>query len=121
MEINNIYTQIKTTLLIGLPCDLYFLSFVMDVEIVGETQGSEREDEDCVQSGSIIRKHYKVNGVQSRKDGEKNVACIFCDTVFVGSSSSWAFAHILGRSVLEQEKSNGKPCIPMCQDGDIAP
>jgi hypothetical protein len=90
----------------------------MDVEIVGETQGSEQEDEDCVQTGSIIWKCYKVDGVQSKKDGEKKVTCIFCDTVFVGCSSSRAFAHILGRSVLEQEKSNGKPCIPMCKDGD---
>ncbi len=60
----------------------------------------------------------KVDGVQSKKGGAKNVTCIFCDTFFVGCSSSRAFAHILGRSVLDQKKSNVKPCIPMCKDGD---
>ncbi len=48
----------------------------------------------------------------------KNVTCIFCDTVFVGCSSFRVFVHILGRSVLDQKKSNVKPCIPMHKDGD---
>jgi hypothetical protein len=56
----------------------------MDVEIIGETQGSEREDEDCVQIGSIIWNYFKVDGIQGKKGGAKNITCIICDTVFVG-------------------------------------
>ncbi len=91
---------------------------MMDVEIVGETQGTEREDEDCVQTRSIIWNYFKVDGVQSEKGGTKNVTCIFCDTVFVDCSSSWAFPHILGRPDLDQKKSNVKTCVPMRTDDD---
>jgi hypothetical protein len=44
--------------------------------------------------------------------------CNFCDTVFVGCSSSRAFAHILGRPVLGQKKSNAKACVPMRKSDD---
>jgi hypothetical protein len=44
--------------------------------------------------------------------------CHFCDTVFVGCSSSRAFAHILGRPALVQKKSNAKACVPMRKSDD---
>ena len=57
----------------------------------------EREDEDIELTGPIIWNYFKVAGVQSKSGGAKNVTCNFGDTVFVGCSSSRAFAHILGR------------------------
>jgi hypothetical protein len=73
----------------------------------------EREDEDIELTGPIIWNYFKVAGVQSKSGGAKNVTCNFCDTVFVGCSSSRAFAHILGKPVLGKKKSNAKACVPM--------
>ena len=80
----------------------------------------EREDEDIELTGPIIWNYFKVAGVQSKKGGAKNVTCNFCDTVFVqvGCSSSRAFAHILGRPVLGQKKSNAKACVPIRKSDD---
>ena len=46
-----------------------------------------------------------------QKGEEKNVICIVCDTDLVSCSSS--FAHIIGRPVLDQKKSNIKACVPV--------
>jgi hypothetical protein len=61
-------------------------------------------DEDVDQAGSIIWNYFKINGVQSRHGGAKNITCTFCDTPFTGCSSTSAFAHILGRAVLGQNR-----------------
>ena len=50
--------------------------------------------EDIEKTRSIIWKYDKIDGVQSKRGGAKNVTCTFCDTVFTGCSSSQAFAHI---------------------------
>ena len=78
----------------------------MIVEIIDEVEDPEREDEDIEPTGPIIWNYFKVSGVQSKSGRAKNVTCNFCDTVFVGCSSSRAFAHILGRPVLGQKNSN---------------
>ena len=95
-----------------------FFAFVMSVEIVDEVQDLERDDGDIQPRGSIIWNYFKIDGVQSKKGGAKNVTCIFCDHVLIGCSSSRAFAHILGRPVLDQRKSNLKACIPIRRDDD---
>ena len=91
---------------------------MMSVEIIDEVQDLEREDGDIQPRGSIIWNYFKIDGVQSKKGGAKNVTCIFCDHVLIGCSSSRAFAHILGRPVLDQRKSNVKACIPIRRDDD---
>jgi hypothetical protein len=90
----------------------------MIVEIIEEVEDPEREDEDIEPTGPIIWNYFKVSGVQSKSGGAKNVTCNFCDTVFVGCSSSRAFAHILGRPVLGQKKSNVKSCVPLRKSDD---
>jgi hypothetical protein len=75
-------------------------------------------DEDLEQKGSIIWNYYKVDGVQSKRGGAKNVTCTFCDTAFTGCSSSRAFAHILGRAVLGQKRANVGACVPIRKDDD---
>jgi hypothetical protein len=90
----------------------------MIVEIIDEVEDSAREVEDIEPKGPIIWNYFKVAGVQSKSGGAKNVTCNFCDTVFVGCSSSRAFAHILGRPVLGQKKSNAKECVPMRKRDD---
>ena len=90
----------------------------MIVEVIDEVEDPEREDEDIEPSGPIIWNYFKVAGVQSKSCGAKNVTCNFCDTVFVGCSSSRAFAHILGRPVLGQKKSNAKACVPIRKSDD---
>ena len=66
--------------------------------------------EDVEHTGSIIWNYYKFDGAQSKNGGAKNFICTFCDTSFTISSSTRAFAHILGRSVLGQ---NVKACVPI--------
>jgi hypothetical protein len=88
----------------------------MSVEIIDEVQDLEREDGDIQPKESIIWNYFKIDGVQSKKGGGKNVTCIFCEHVLIGCSSSRAFAHILGRPVLDQRKSN--VCIPIRRDDD---
>ena len=60
----------------------------------------------------------KLKGAQSNQGGAKNIRCIFCDTSLTGCSSSWAFAHILGRAVLAQKKANIAACVPICKKDD---
>ena len=74
--------------------------------------------EDIEQTGSIIWKYYKIDGVQSKRGGAKNVTCTFCDTAFAGCSSSRAFAHIPGRAVLGQQRSNVGAFVPIRKDDD---
>ncbi len=88
------------------------------VEIIDEVEDPAREDEDIEPKGPIIWNYFKVAGVQSKSGGAKNITCNFCDTVFVGGISSRAFAHILGRPVLGQKKSNAKACAPMRKSED---
>jgi hypothetical protein len=91
----------------------------MIVEIIDEVEDPEREDEDIEPTGPIIfQSCCQLAGVQSKSGGAKNVTCNFGDTVFVGCSSSRAFAHILGRPVLGQKKSNAKACVPMRKSDD---
>ncbi len=79
----------------------------MSEEIADEVQILEQEDEDGLQKGSIIWNYFKISGVQSKRAGAKNAACIFCVTDVTGCSTSRAFAHILGRPV-------GQPGCPGC-------
>ena len=83
----------------------------MIVEI-DEVQDPDREDED-EPTGSIVWNYFKIDGVQSKRGGAKNVKCIFCDSDLIGCRSSRAFAHILGRPVLDQKKANVKACVPI--------
>ena len=75
------------------------------MEIVDEVKDPEREIEGIQSTGSIICNYFKIVGVQSKRE-EQRVTCIFCDTIFVGCSSSRDFTHILGSPVLDQKKSN---------------
>ena len=62
--------------------------------------------EDIEATGSIVWNYYKIDGVQSKRGGAKNVQCTFCDAAFSRCSSSRAFAHILGQAVLGQKRAN---------------
>ena len=48
----------------------------------------------------------KLICVQSKRAGAKNITCTFCDSTFTGCSSTRALAHILGRPVLRQKRTN---------------
>ena len=72
--------------------------------------------ENIVQTGPIIWNYDKIDGVQSKRGGAKNVTCTFCDTVFTGCSSSQAFAHILGRALLGQQRSKVGACVTIRKD-----
>ena len=79
----------------------------------------EPEDgEDADQIGPLIWNYYKILCVQSKKGGAKNVTCTFCDTNFTGCSSTRALAHILGRPVLGQKRTNIRICKPIRKDND---
>lgn len=69
-------------------------------------------------SGTMIWNYYKDVSNQSKGGGAKNATCTFCNTSFTGCSSSRAFAHILGRKVLDQGKMGIKPCIPIRKEND---
>ena len=75
-------------------------------------------DEDVEQTGTSIWNHYQIDGVQSKRGGAKNITCTFCDTTFAGCSSTRTFAHILGRAVLGQKRSNVGACVPKRQVDD---
>ncbi len=88
----------------------------MSIEML-PVQDPEDDVEVIEHAGTIVWNYYKSVGVQSKKGGAKNVTC-FCDTAFTGCSSSRAIAHILGRPVLGQKKSNIKACVPIRKDDD---
>ncbi len=75
-------------------------------------------DEDVEQTGTSIWNYYQIDGVQCKLGGAKNITCSFCDTTFAGCSSTRAFAHILGRAVLGQKRSNVGACVPKRQVDD---
>ena len=87
-----------------------------DVEELS-SQGTDA-DVDIEQTGTIIWNYYKIDGAQSRGGGAKNITCTFCDTSFTGCASTRAFAHILGRAVLGQKRSNIGACVPIRKDND---
>ena len=87
-----------------------------DVEELS-SQGIEA-DGDVEQTGTVIWNYYKVDGAHSKRGRAKNITCTFCDTAFTGCSSSRAFAHIIGRAVLGQERSNIGACVPIRKDDD---
>ena len=62
------------------------------------------DPEESETAGITIWNYYKITGVQSKYGGAKNIICSFCNISFTGCSSSSAFAHILGRKVLDQTK-----------------
>ena len=78
----------------------------------------EQDAEVIEATKSIIWNYYKIDGVQSKRGGAKNVMCTFCDTVFTGCSSSRAFAHILGRAVLGQKRASVGACVPIRKEDD---
>ena len=85
---------------------------------VPDDQPAAQDAQDVEQTGSIIWNYYKIDGVQSKQGGAKNVRCAFCDTAFIGCSSSRAFAHILGRAVLDQKRPNVAACAPIRKEDD---
>jgi hypothetical protein len=89
---------------------------IEEVEVL-PTQDAE-VDEDVEQTGTSIWNYYKIDGVQSKRGGAKNITCTFCDTTFTGCSSTRAFGHILGRAVLGQKRSNVGTCVPKRQFDD---
>ncbi len=92
---------------------------VMSIEEVEVFSSQDAEvDEDVEQTGTLIWNYYQIDGVQSKRGGAKNITCTFCDTTFAGCSSTRAFAHILGRAVLGQKRSNVGACVPKRQVDD---
>lgn len=85
-----------------------------EVLVIADDQNAE----DIEPTRCIVWNYYKIDGVQSKKGGAKNVVCTFCDTAFTGCSSSRAFAHILGRAVLGQKRANIGACTPIRKDND---
>jgi hypothetical protein len=69
-------------------------------------------------SGLLIWNYYQVEGSQNKGGGAKNLTCIFCDSSFSGCNSSRAYAHILGRKVLDQNKMGIRACIPIRKEDD---
>ncbi len=78
----------------------------------------ELEDEDIEIKGKIIWNYLKIAGVQSKRGGTQKVTGIFCDTDLTCCSSSRAYAHSLGRPVLNQKRPKVKTCAPTSKDGD---
>jgi hypothetical protein len=94
---------------------------IVVIDEVLHVQNPEDNDEVVEHTGTIIWNYFKSVGVLSKKGGAKNVTCIFlryCFQPFTGCSSSRAIAHILGRPVLGQKKSNIKACVPIRKDDD---
>jgi hypothetical protein len=90
----------------------------MSIEEVEVFSSQDAEvDEDVEQTGTFWN-YYQIDGVQSKRGGAKNITCTFCDTTFAGCSSTRAFAHILGRAVLGQKRSNVGACVPKRQVDD---
>ena len=93
----------------------------MSMDVIDEVLSvldTEKDDEAIEHTGTIIWNYYKNAGVQSKKGRAKNFTCIFCDSTFTGCSSSRAVAHILGRPVLGQKKTNVRSCVPIRKDDD---
>jgi hypothetical protein len=67
------------------------------------------------QTGSIILNYNKVDGIQSKRGGVKNITCTFCDAAFTGCSR--AFAHILGNAVIGPKRLDIGAFVPLCQSG----
>ena len=88
------------------------------VDALADAGPVELDSEDIEISGPIIWNYYLVAGVQNRKGGAKNHTCTFCDTSFTGCNSSRAYAHIVGRKVLDQTKMGIKACIPIRKKDD---
>jgi deoxyhypusine synthase len=63
----------------------------------------DAQDYELEQTGSIVWNNYNIDGVKSNWCCLKNVIYTFCNTSFTGRSSFRAFAHILGRAVLDQK------------------
>ena len=63
-----------------------------------------------------MKNYYKIDGVQSKQGGAKNVQCTFCDAAFSRCSSSRALAHILGRAVLGQKRAIVGARVPIRKD-----
>ncbi len=62
------------------------------------------------QTGLIIFNYNKVDGIQSKRGGVKNITCTFCYAAFTGCSQ--AFAHILGKAVIRPKQSNIGAFVP---------
>ncbi len=59
--------------------------------------------------------YNKIDSIQSKRGGVKNMTCTFCDAAFTGCSR--AFAHILQNAVIGPKRSNIGAFVPICQGG----
>ncbi len=89
---------------------------VMSMEDVEELSSQDPDaDGDIERTGLIILIYNKIDGIQSKQGGVKNITCTFCNAAFTGCSR--AFAHILGNAVIGLKRSNIGAFVPICQGG----